>query len=189
MLGVLCGPRTARVLETLVFAQMPLHLREIARRCGLQPIEVSRLLDKYCKAKIVVREKMGNLVLFSLNRSSQEGRLLENLVEKTRGVIPSLSEALGGEKKIKLAFVDGSCAAQEEGVKSDIDLLVVASLEWPSVAGLVTGVESNCGREINYIVYSPEEFERKKKTPFLSRVLRGKKIMLVGNLEDKDTNA
>ena len=189
MLGVLCGQRTARVLETLVFAQTPLHLREIARRCGLQPIEVSRLLDKYCKAKIVVREKMGNLVLFSLNRSSQEGGLLENLIEKTRGVIPSLHEALAREKKIELAFVYGSFATQEEGVKSDVDLLVVTSLDWSAVAGLVTGVESNCGREINYIVYSPQEFERKKKTPFLSRVLLGEKIMLVGNLEDENTNA
>ena len=83
----------------------------------------------------------------------------------------------------------GSFATQEEGVKSDVDLLVVTSLDWSAVAGVVTGGEANCGRGINYIVYSPQEFERKKKTPFLSRVLLGEKIMLVGNLEDENTNA
>ena len=174
-------------MEVLVFAREPLHLRKIARRAGLQPIEVSRLLDKYCKAKIIGRERIGNMVLFSLNRSSAEGGLLENLVEKTRGVVPALREALSKEKKIRLAFVYGSFAAEKEGVRSDVDLLVVASIDWAAVSALVSGVESNCGREINYVVFSPEEFERKKKTPFLSRVLGGEKILLVGSLEN--TNA
>ncbi len=183
MLGVLVGVKPARVLETLVFSKEPLHLREIARRSGVSPIAASRILDRFSKAKLVERDRFGNLVLFNINRSFEDGRLLCEVVEKTRGVVPVLKERLGKEKKIAAAFVYGSFASETEGAKSDVDLMVVGRLDWAAVSSLVRDLEWRFGREINYTVYSPDEFARKKSTPFLSRVLKGEKIMLVGELE------
>jgi predicted nucleotidyltransferase len=180
---LLAGAPTARLLEALVFSREPLHLRELARRARVAPIQASRILERFAAARIVLRRRQGNLALFSLNDASREAKLLREIVKQTRGVVDSLRESLNEVKGVDLAFVYGSFAAESEGADSDVDLIIVGSADWAALSKIVAGVEEKFGREVNYSVYSREEFERKKKTPFLQRVLGGEKLFLAGSEE------
>jgi uncharacterized protein (DUF1697 family) len=60
-----------------------------------------------------------------------------------------------------------------------VDVIVVGSPDWKALAKKINEVEAEFGREVNYSVYSREEFEKKKNAPFLKRVLSGKMITLV----------
>jgi hypothetical protein len=50
----------------------------------------------------------------------------------------------------------------------------------------VQEMEKELGREINYVLYTPEEFERKKKAQntFIIDVLRNPKVFIIGNEHD-----
>ena len=182
MLAGLFGGSVARLLEVLVFASEPLHLRETARRAQMAPIQASRALSGLVKAGLVERKPVGNMVLFSLNRESREAKLLSELVESECGVIPALKKALEKEENVETAFVYGSFASRKQGAKSDVDVIVVGSADLVSLARAFSEASVKYGREINYSVYSRKEFDAKKKTPFLKRVLAEEKIMLVGKL-------
>ncbi|PIO06644.1 DNA polymerase subunit beta [Candidatus Micrarchaeota archaeon CG08_land_8_20_14_0_20_59_11] len=180
MLGVLFGRNEARVLETLAFSREPLHLRELARRAGVAPIQASRILGRLSAAGLVEREAKGNMVFFFFGRGRGERRL-RGFVEAARGIVPALRERLAGVRGIGTAFLYGSFASGTEGAKSDVDLLVVGDADILALSGICSELGARYGREINYSVYSRDEFERKRKAPFLSGVLKEERIMLVGN--------
>jgi predicted nucleotidyltransferase len=184
LLGTLFGKRTALVLEALTFTREPVHLSELARRADSAPITASRILAGLVKANMVIREKKGNLVLYSFS-DARSAKILRELVEQTRGVVPALRESLRKIRGVEEAFVFGSYAAHTEGENSDVDVVIVGSPQWSELAKTINAVEAKFNREVNYVVYSRAEFEKKKKTPFLTRILKEKKIVLVERVEEK----
>jgi len=107
---------------------------------------------------------------------------LKNIFLKTEGLGEVIKENLSGLGEVKLAFIYGSFARGEEQLKSDIDLMIVGGVDEKKLIPLVRKLEGRLSREINYTLFSPTEFESrvKKKDPFISNVLREKKIQLVG---------
>jgi predicted nucleotidyltransferase len=182
MLSVLFGKSKASVLSVLVFAREPIHLREIARRSSIAPIQASRILGEFCKARIVDFKRVGNMRFFSLNKSLPATRLICRFVEGTRGVVNALKECLGKEKGVEIAFIYGSFATGSESTKSDVDLIVVGEPNFAAFSNKIVEIEGVFGKEINYSVYSPSEFARKKSSAFLSRVLGGEKLFLIGGV-------
>jgi len=63
-----------------------------------------------------------------------------------------------------------------------VDLLIVGDVDMDRLDSNLGKLEKTLGREINYVLYSMEEFKSKKKSKdgFLMDVLSGKKIMVVG---------
>lgn len=181
MLSELFGVSRAKILPVLVFAKQPVHLREVARRANMAPIQAARTLDGLASVGLVETSASAGRRLFRLRRETVAGGLLCKLVEESRGLLVALGETLKKEKAIKKAFVYGSFASGKEGLKSDVDLIIVGSPDWASLSRRVSALEAEFGREINYGVYAPEEFEEKSKRPFLSRVLDAEKIFLVGS--------
>ena len=83
---------------------------------------------------------------------------------------------------IEFAFIYGSFAKGEEKADSDVDLLIVGDVDMDRLDSNLGKLEKMLGREINYVLYSKEEFKskRKAKDGFLVDVLSGKKIMVTG---------
>jgi predicted nucleotidyltransferase len=84
---------------------------------------------------------------------------------------------------VRVAFIYGSLARGEETAGSDIDLLLVGDLTLREASAVLGPVGRDLGREFNATVYPPEEFKTKAKEghPFISEVLRGEKIFLIGD--------
>jgi len=106
----------------------------------------------------------------------------EGIVLKTVGVGQALRDDLATLGQIDQAFIYGSFAKGEEGIGSDIDLMLVGEVDLDRLHRLLRELERRLGREINETAYDAEELAQRQREgePFLLRVLQGPKIWLIG---------
>lgn len=163
------------------------HLREIARATNTQPGTLRRELAQLADAGVLSREKMGNLVRYKADTACPIYDELRGILKKTAGVADVLRAALASlGDKISVAFVYGSVASGAERRTSDIDVMVVGSASFEEVVGALHSSQEELRREINPSVYGPVEFKKKtkEKGSFLSRVLKGPKLFILGKEHD-----
>lgn len=169
-----------KVLGVVLFSD-GLHLREIARQAGISPAEAKKELDTLVSLGILKAERKGNLVLFHTDSSCPFFAELKGLYLKTEGVFAELRKALAETKGIEFAFVYGSFARGEEREKSDVDLMIVGKPSMGELHRKIMKVEEKVGREVNYSVYSSDEFHRKRTlSGFLREIIREKKVFVAG---------
>ena len=110
---------------------------------------------------------------------------LKSLVVKTMGVAEVLREALAPlAQRIRLAFVFGSFARGEQRQTSDVDVMVVSDdVSFGELVMATKPAEDRLSREVNPTLYGTAEFNEKLGSghPFLSRVVSGPKIFLIGD--------
>jgi hypothetical protein len=108
---------------------------------------------------------------------------LKGIILKTTGMGLFLREKLENEYRIKIAFIYGSYAANQETTTSDIDLFVIGEIPSKELHAAVMETERVVHREINYTLFSPGEFCQKVRgrNGFVLNVLEGPKIFLKGD--------
>lgn len=166
-----------------------LHMRELERRSGFTIGTIQQELKKLEGLDLLKRFKDGNRVYYEANKQHPLYPEIRNLVLKTTGLVDAIREALSEGSDIRLAFVYGSIARQEEKAESDVDLMVIGNLGLRRLTAMLTGVSYRIGREINPHALSPEEFRRKEKAGdhFLTSVLQEPKIFVIGSEDDLKT--
>ena len=159
-----------------------LYMREIERRTGFAIGTVQTELKKLQRLDIISRVRDGNRVYYRANTAHPVYPEIRALVLKTSGLADVIVNALGNETDIRLAFVFGSFARQEEKAGSDVDLMVVGDIGLRKLTGLLMDVSGKIGREINPHVFSEKEFVKRKKDRdhFLKQVLEAPKIFIIG---------
>ncbi|MBW2339853.1 MAG: nucleotidyltransferase domain-containing protein [Deltaproteobacteria bacterium] len=147
---------------------------------------IRRELLRWSKAGLLFREKVGNLTYYSLNTSFPLYEELKQIVSKTIGIEYILREGLKEIESITVAIIYGSVASGEDTGNSDIDILLIGNPDMDELLNNVQEMEKKLGREINYVVYTPEEFKRKKeaKNTFIIDVVRNPKVFIVGEEHD-----
>lgn len=148
---------------------------------------VQRELGRLLGSGLIQTRTVGRQRHYQANVATPIYQELRNIVVKTFGVVDPLRIALEPLKsRIRNAFVYGSMAKQQAVAQSDIDLLVVGDdLLLEELYSALTEVEKQLGRKINPTLYSSAEFARRVRegNAFLSRVLKGPTIPLIGALE------
>lgn len=160
------------------------HGREIARRTRLPAGTVTRELARLASVGLLEREPRGNQVLYKANRASSVFEEISGIVRKTAGLADVLTEALRGlADQIAIAFVFGSMARGEQNSGSDVDVLVIGTVEFGTVIDALAPAQKQLGREINPKVFTAGEWNAKRKanSAFTAEVLRNPKIFLVGD--------
>ena len=167
-----------------------LYMREIERRSRFAIGTIQGELKKLSNLDLVLKEIDGNRTYYRANKNHPLFDDIHNLTLKTTGLVDVLKNALG-TKKIKLAFVFGSFARGEENAESDIDLLVIGNLGLRDVTRLLSDTEGKILREINPHVYSENEFIKKykKQDRFVSQLIEGSKIFIIGSEDELKTMA
>jgi len=163
----------------------PAHAREIERRSGVPYGQVHRQLQLLQSLGLVTSERIGNLKRYAAANVSLMPSL-RDLVRRTMGVIPLLTEALDRDE-VMVAFVFGSGAAQTDYPDSDIDVLVVADVDDDMLLSrLFSEVSHQTGKDINPVMYLRDEFREKLAAgqSFLTAVVTGPKIFLKGDEDD-----
>jgi predicted nucleotidyltransferase len=157
-------------------------VRQIALILKEDPTNVSREMAKLEGLGILRSKRNGNLKHFQTNQECPFFKELRGLVLKTSGVAGRIRSALERLAGIDFAFIYGSYARGEEKQYSDVDLLIIGDVDLNRLDASLEKLEKILGREINYVLYSREEFKAKKKVKdgFLTDVLNGKKIVLFG---------
>jgi DNA-binding transcriptional ArsR family regulator len=184
MTAALFSSRVKAQVLRLLFGLRPaeLHVREIARRAGLNDATVRQELGRLKGAGLLSFRRDGNRALYRANSSHPLYPDLRNIVLKTAGLADVLREVLG-PPEVRIAFVFGSVAAGTESPESDLDLMVIGRSSLRKIASKLAGASARLGREVNPHVLTPAEVLRRKRTrdPFLTGVLASPKIFVVGD--------
>lgn len=171
-----------RVLGVVLF-NGGLHLREIARRAGVSAPEAKRELDILERSGVLLKEKRGNQTIISLNPSCPFLPELMSLFSKTEGFHTIIRRAVEGIPGVSFAFIFGSAASGKAREKSDIDVLIIGSVGEELLASALLKAQRKCGSDINYILWSGNDFRRKlrEKSAFVVSLLKNPRLWLYGD--------
>ena len=159
------------------------YVREIEKILQEDVGNISRELKNLESIGLLVSRKKGNLKYYLLDRKFPLHDELRSIILKTRGVAGVLQGSLSEMEGVDFAFIYGSFASGQETAKSDIDLMVIGKVALEHMITHLKKPEEILGREINPSLYERREIEKRlrDKEPFISRVMREPKIMLIGD--------
>lgn len=157
------------------------YINEMARLVGTTQGTCRRELNKLADAGILIKSKEGNLQYYQVNRRYPFYKEFSTIIHKTIGIDASIGEALKKIEGIDYAFIFGSYAKKEFKPDSDIDLLVVGNIKEDNLIKTLKDIEKSIEREINYHIYSAEEFKRKVQTSSFMKNITRKHIMVSGD--------
>ncbi len=162
------------------------YLRELERELNTPVSMLRKELITLEKESIFFSSKKGNLLYYSLNKNYPLYNEIKSIVFKTIGIQGTLSKVLLPLKAIKAAFVYGSYAKNIDNAKSDVDLFIIGSPDENKLVEIISKLERELKREINYSIYTSEDIKKKKKLKdsFIEEVIQGKKIFLIGDGND-----
>jgi uncharacterized protein len=185
---LLFGQTRGRVLA-LLFGKpdQTSFVRQIAREIGTSVGSVQRELETLSEVGLLNRTTIGRQVFYQANTHHPAFADIRSLIAKTSGIFHQLRSALGPlGSQITFALVYGSIARGDEDAGSDVDLMIVGNVTLDGVLAQLTSVENAIGRPINPTIYSLKEFKTKIKdgNHFITSVLHGKKILLIGDEDE-----
>lgn len=178
-----------RVKILKVFLESPqeiFYVRQLVRLTGEEINAVRRELLRMEKRGMVEKESRGNRLYYHFKRDYPFYSELIRLVAKTTGLGKSFLRFKNKLGKVKYAFMSGKLARRRQHHEDDVDLLIVGDVVLPQVASLVGQFEQELKREINYSAMTKEEFDfrKKRRDPFILRILAQSRIMLMGDEEE-----
>ena len=177
--------KTRVKILTLFFTHLTerFHVREITRQVDEEINAVRRELDRLYKAGFFKREKQGNKVCYSLRKESPLFPEILRMIAKETGLGKSLIKEAKNIGKVKYMMLSAHLLYGRVASQNEVDLLLVGSPSQAKVAGIVKEAEKFYGHEINYAIFSEEEFDFRKKRydPFINSVLMQPLVMLFGD--------
>lgn len=162
------------------------HVREIVRRISEEINAVRRELAHLEKIGLMSKEHRANRLFYSLRRDYPLYFDLMELVVKTSGLGADLIKNKAKLGKVKFIMISGKFARNISRGTNDVDMLMVGKVVLPEISQLVRSEEVRREREINYTVMSEEEFEfrKRRRDPFILDILRGSRIMIIGDEQE-----
>jgi predicted nucleotidyltransferase len=187
-IDTLFGSKTRVTLLTKLYSN-PNHAyytRELSKTLNIPYSMLYKEQKNLATLGIIKEEKKGKITLLTLNKQLPYYNELKSLLNKTVGLSNQLTHALSGFEGIQYALIYGSIARGEETDQSDIDLLIIGETEEEKILIATNQAEKQVGREINYILWSPDEFRErvKSKHPLIVDITAKPVIMLVGSEDE-----
>ncbi|MFN0249661.1 MAG: nucleotidyltransferase domain-containing protein [Kofleriaceae bacterium] len=186
MLDALFPRAKQRVLALLfgqperVFATM-----ELIKLAAIGTGAVQRELDRMTSSGLVTVSLLGGQKRFQANGTSPLFEPLRDIVAKTSGIAEQIRSALAPlASSIRFATLYGSVAKGTDAAMSDVDVLMVANdLALERVYTALQPVEERLSRRVSPTLYTSDEFLRRRraKQPFLTKVLSGAHVVLLGS--------
>ena len=152
---------------------------------------VQRELARLAESGLVSTTQVGRRRAYQANPAAPLFEELRSIVLKTSGAAEPLKAALAPlARRIRLAFLYGSVAKGAATAGSDLDILVVSDdLGLEELYKAFAPAEQLLARKVNPTLYTTTEFRRRLEKPqgFLSRVLAGERIDLIGSIHELPT--
>lgn len=183
IIGLLFKSQIRRKILVRFFAEegRKFYINEMARLAGTSQGTCRRELNRLVDMDLLATSRTGNLLYYELNRQSPFFNEFRTIIQKTIGIEAIISNGLQGLKGIKFAFVFGSYAKNELGSGSDIDIAVIGSISNDRLIKAIRGAEGLIGREINYHLYSENEFLNNVITSSFTKNIIRNYIMMIGD--------
>ena len=177
--------RVRLITKLMMNPKQTYYIRELSRELGIPYGMVYREIGNLAGLRIIKLEKRGKITLIHVNESLPYLGDLRNLVLKTTGISHVILEMIPGDS-VRFMLVFGSMASGDYGERSDIDLMVVGSMDEEPLLVAAKRIEEETGREVNYLLWSEEEFLEKVKAGhhLLLDIAEKPLIMLVGSEDE-----
>ena len=186
-LGAALLGRTREAVIGLLFTDpaVGLHVREIARRTGFSAPTVARELRMLEAVGVVSSEAIGRQVSYRANPACGIFPELRSIAVKTWGLRGRVATAISGLEGVETAFIFGSFASGQAHPTSDVDVIVIGTVDYAVLAEAMSRVSTDVARSVNAKLYRAGEWRRKlaENNHFLAAVASGPKLFLVGNEE------
>jgi len=156
------------------------YLRQLERILGLSVGNIRRELLSLEKTGLFQKERMGNQIYYFLNQKGALFNEYKNIVFKTIGVAGKLKQELRKIKGIERAFIFGSFAKNKEDSASDVDVMIIGTVDEDVLISKISKLESIFNREINYHLFAKKEWDKKsKEDSFLQGIIEEQRIELL----------
>lgn len=163
------------------------HVRGIVRAVKEEINAVRRELERLENAGFLKSEKRGNRLYYWPRVDYPFFNDLLSIVSKTTGLGAEIIQNKNKLGRVNHVMFSGRFVRRKPRKREeDVDILVVGEIVLPELAALIRREESKRGKEINYTVMSREEFDfrKKRRDPFLTGILSGSRIMIIGDEEE-----
>ena len=164
------------------------YASELIRETGTGSGAAQRELARLERVGLIVSEPIGRQKHYRANTVAPLFPEVRSIILKTIGLAEPLRAALEPlASAIDVAFVYGSVAKAFDHAGSDIDLMVVSNtVSYGDVFGALENAGRELGRKISPTIYTRAEWTDRKReqNAFLSRVLEGPKIWVMGSAAD-----
>ncbi len=157
------------------------YINEMARLVGTTQGTCRRELNRLVDTGLLMAAREGNLQFYQVNRKNPLYEEFKTIIQKTIGIEALLKSALMRAEGINFAFVFGSYAKKEFKPQSDIDIAVIGDIREELLMTILKNTEKTIGREINYHIYTEDDFRKKLKTnSFVKNIIKDY-IMVAGD--------
>ncbi len=176
-----------KMLELFLTNQKELYyVRDISRQIKEEINAVRRELERLSMTGLLKSEQRGNRLYYFLNPKYIFFQELERMIAKTTGLgkkLRKLQNKLGSIDFVMFSsrFVRGLPPAQGQ-----LDILLIGDIVLQDLTDLIKEDEKARGREINYTVFSKDEFEfrKQRRDPFIMDVLFAARVMVIGSEDE-----
>ena len=163
------------------------HVRELARMSEIPVGSIHRELKTMAEAGLLIRDQVGNQVLYQADRSCPIYEELASIFRKTSGLASLVCDHLDEiSDRIDFAVVFGSMASGRQKSVSDVDILILGNIELIDVVRALSPLGQTLRREINPVVMTADHFSAQvmKKDRFALRLIEGPKILVIGDADE-----
>jgi len=159
------------------------YVREISRRTKEQVNAVRRELERLLGTGLLKSEERGNRLYYYLNKRYPYYQELNQIVAKSTGLGKKIRRFRRKLGKLEFVMFSGKYTSGILPAKDEVDMLFVGDVVLSELKEIIKIEEEQLGREINYAVFSLEEFEFRKtrRDPFVLDILYGSRVMLIGS--------
>lgn len=195
MVEQLFGSKTRVKLLSLFFNNpgRPFYVREITRKIDEQINSVRRELANLLSIGLVSSDGSNNRLYYEVNPKYEYYEQLRGIFTAipAKSADPVIQETREEDKIIKLlrgtgsitfAFLTGSFARDD---RTNVDIFVVGDINKARLAKVVSDLEREMGRELNYSALTPEEYQYRLSLNdrFVTGVLEARKIVIIDGQE------
>lgn len=159
------------------------YVREITRLIHEEINAVRRELDRMVGFGLLKSEQRGNRLYYFLNQRYPYYQELQRMVAKSTGIGKKFNQLRRKLGTLEFVMFSDLFAVGQGGKQGEIDILVIGDVVLSEVDALIKEEQAERGREINYAVFSLEEFDFRKtrRDPFIMDVLYGGRVMVIGS--------
>ncbi len=164
----------------------PFYLRKIVRDIDEEVNAVKRELDILSEERLLLKERRLNKIFYTLNKNYLFYDEFLRIFSKNDTLAELVYKNLPKLGKTKFIVLSTKFAKRIPIKEDEIYFLLVGVVVVPEVASIITLVQKEFDREINYTVMTEDEFIFRKKNndPFIWRFLKQSHIMLVGSEDE-----
>jgi predicted nucleotidyltransferase len=197
MIDQLFGSKTRVKLLSLFFNNpgRPFYVREITRKIDEQINSVRRELANLLSVGLISSEGSNNRLYYEVNPKYEYYEQLRGIFTSVpmKSPDPVMKETQEEDQIIKrlrstgsvtFAFLTGSFTRD---TRTSVDIFVVGDVNKSRLAKVVADLEKEMGRELNYSVLTPDEYQYRLSLNdrFVTSVLEAKKIVVIDGQQEK----